>query len=132
MLKKTMTYEDCEGNNVTEDFWFNLTQAEIVKLNYSCPGGLEAYTKKCIKDNNYEAILELFETIISMSYGEKSPDGKRFVKTKELTEAFMQTEAYSNLFIELVTNPDAGQTFIKGVTPKGAVAAARNKLPINN
>lgn len=130
MLKKTMTYEDCEGNKVTEDFWFNLTQAEIVKLNYYCPGGLEVYAKRCEKDGRYYDILELFEKIICMAYGEKSADGKRFIKSKELTESFIQTEAYSNLFMELISNPEAGQIFIKGITPKGFVNSTQNKLPM--
>lgn len=128
MLKKTITYEDCEGNKVTEDFWFNLTQAEVVKLNYSCPGGLEEYTKKCAKDNDMESVLNLFEKIITTAYGEKSADGKRFVKSKEQTDAFMQTEAYSNLFIELVTDTEAAQAFVKGITPKTVQVKSNNQL----
>lgn len=131
MLKKTITYTDWNGNEVSEDFWFNLTQAEIVKLNYSYPGGLEEYTKKCASDGDIDSAFKLLEKIITLSYGKKSLDGKRFIKSTEITDEFMQTEAYSNLFMELITDTNKAQTFVNGIIPKVVPGKSSNQIPMN-
>lgn len=118
MLKKTITYTDYDGNERTEDFYFNLTKAECVELNYSEVGGLQKYIEALIREDDNKRIIALFKELIFMSYGEKSPDGRRFIKSKELSEAFAQTEAYSNLFIELASDANAGAEFINGIVPK--------------
>ena len=117
MLKKTIKYVDYDGNEREEDFYFYMNQAELVKMNVSKAGGLENYLRKLITDLNGKEIMNTIEEIILMSYGEKSPDGKRFVKGKELSEAFKQTEAYSILFMELISDENAAWAFIKGMLP---------------
>jgi len=120
MLKRTMTYVDFDGNERTETFYFNLTQAEVAEMELSTKGGLSSKINKIIEAQDNETIIEMFKDIIGQSYGEKSADGKYFVKTKEIRDAFMQTQAYSNLFMELATNPDAATAFINGIVPSGS------------
>lgn len=118
MLKKTITYEDFNGETVTEDFYFNLTQAEVVELNFSVDGGLESYIKGITNTRDYKELISLFKEVIKLSYGVKSPDGKRFIKNDQITADFLATEAYSNLFMELATDAEAGAAFINGIAPK--------------
>lgn len=126
MLKKTITYTDYEGNERTEDFYFNLTQAEILEMDLSASGGLEKMIQKIVSEQNGERIVKIFKDIILKAYGEKSLDGRRFIKNDELREAFIQTEAYSQLFVELATNSDAAADFINGIVPKDIEAPANN------
>ena len=120
MLKKTITYIDCNGTERTEDFYFNLTKAEVLKMEMGVSGGMAEKIKKIIAAQDQPTIIRVFEDIILMAYGEKSDDGKRFIKSKELSTAFMQTEAYSNLFMELATDADAAAKFITGILPANA------------
>ena len=135
MIKKTINYVDYDGNERTEDFYFNLSKAELVEMNLSTEGGLESMIKKIVAERNFPRIVELFKKIILKAYGEKSPDGKRFVKSEELSNAFSQTEAYSNLFMELATDSDAAAAFVNGILPADvskAVAEEQKKvLPMN-
>jgi len=117
MLKKTIKYTDFDGNEREETFYFNLTQAEVTELELSTEGGLSAKIQKIIEAKDNSTIIEMFKDIIGRSYGEKSPDGKLFVKSKEVRDAFMQTQAYSDLFMELATNPDAAAAFVSGIIP---------------
>lgn len=117
MIKKTISYTDYDGNERTEDFYFNLNKAELVEMNLSTEGGLENMIKKIVAERNFPRIVELFKKIILKAYGEKSPDGKRFVKSEELSSAFSQTEAYATLFMELASDADAAAKFINGVVP---------------
>lgn len=118
MLKKTIKYVDYDGNEREEDFYFNLSKPEIYNLQLTTDGGLDKLIDKIIKAKDKAQIITLFEKIIKMSYGEKSPDGKRFVKDEELTKAFTQTEAYSQLYMELATDDKAAADFINGIMPK--------------
>ena len=118
MLKKTIKYTDYDGNEREEDFYFNLSKAEITEMELSKEGGMSEYIKKISAAQNAPELIKLFKEIITKSYGEKSLDGKRFIKNKELTEAFIQTEAYSELFIELASNADEAAKFINGIMPK--------------
>lgn len=119
MYKKTITYTDYNGVERTEDFYFNLTKAEINKLEISAEGGggLEALIKKAIQASDGKTIIETFDKIILTAYGEKSPDGRRFVKSPELSKAFSETEAYSELFMELMDGDNAAE-FIRKVIPQ--------------
>ena len=130
MYKKTMTYTDYDGNERTEDFFFNLTRAECIKLQLGTDGGLEKMLQNIIAEQDIPRIIPIFEQIILDSYGEKSPDGKRFIKSKELSEAFSQTEAYSDLFMELASDANAATAFINGIVPK-AVSEAAEKQAAN-
>lgn len=129
MLKLTRTYNDYNGGTRTEDFYFNLTQAEITEMNLSVDGGLVEMINRIVAAQDGRQIIALFKDIILRAYGEKSPDGKRFIKTQELRDAFAQTEAYSDLFMELATDPKAAADFINGIIPaqkgdKSAMLAA--------
>ncbi len=119
MLKKTVTYVDYNGVERTEDFYFNLTKAEIMELELGTSGGLSETINRMTQTLDQPAIMAMFKKIVLLSYGEKSPDGKRFIKSKELSEAFAQTEAYSELVMELLTGGDTvASDFINGVLPK--------------
>lgn len=118
MLKKTITYHDYDGVERTEDFFFNLSKAEIAEMELSNYGGMERMIQQIAMTQDRKRLIELFKEIILKSYGEKSSDGRRFIKSKELSEAFSQTEAYSELFMQLVTNDEAASTFISGIMPQ--------------
>ena len=118
MLKKTIKYTDYDGNEREEDIYFNLSKAEVTEMELSKEGGMSEYIKKISAAQNAPELIKLFKEIITKSYGEKSLDGKRFIKNKELTEAFTQTEAYSELFIELASNADEAVKFVNGIMPK--------------
>lgn len=117
MLKKTVTYVDYNGVERTEDFYFNLSKAEVAEMEMSVEGGYSKMLEEIVKSNDNVRIVELFKRILLQSYGEKSVDGKRFVKSKELSEAFSQTEAYSEIFMELALDEKAAADFINGIMP---------------
>lgn len=118
MLTKPITYTDYDGVERTENFMFNLTKAEIAELNLTTEGGLQAAVQKIIDSRDVPEITKWFKKIIMMAYGEKSADGRRFIKSEELTENFLQTEAYSELFMELITDDNAAAAFVNGIIPK--------------
>lgn len=122
MLKETIKYTDFNGVEREEDFYFNLTKAEITEMEMSVDGGLVERINKIIQAKDAKEIVKIFKTIVLDAYGEKSADGRRFIKTPELREAFSQTMAYSNLFMELATNDVKAAAFIKGIMPKEATA----------
>lgn len=117
MIKKTMTYTDYNGIQRTEDFYFNLTKAEVAEMEMSTAGGLAEMIQRVVDANDAPAIIKIFKELILKAYGEKSPDGKRFVKSEEISNAFAQTEAYSDLFMELATDADAAAKFVNGIIP---------------
>lgn len=126
MLKKTITYEDYDGNTHTEDFYFNLSKAELIEIEASVPGGVAAKLEKIAKDKNGTEIINTFKDIILKSYGIKSEDGKRFIKSEEISKAFEETEAYSELFYELAVDADKAAAFINGIMPKKLIDEANN------
>lgn len=117
MLKKTITYTNYNGIEVTEDFYFNLTKAEIMEMEMSTSGGMAEMINKIVASQDAPAIIKIFKELILKAYGEKSADGKRFVKSEEISVAFSQTEAYSQLFMELATDADAAAKFVNGIVP---------------
>lgn len=117
MLKKTISYTDYDGIKREEDFYFNLSKAELTEMEMVTEGGLQKKIERITKSRNGKEIIDLFKDIILRSYGEKSDDGRRFIKSKELSEAFSQTEAYTELFMELATDADAAGAFINGIIP---------------
>lgn len=118
MLKRTMTYETFDGDQVTEDFYFNLTKAELMEMSLGTYGGLDKFIEKIVNTQDTPKIIELFKEIVLKSYGQKSDDGKRFIKSPELRDAFAQTNAYSDLFMTLSTDADEAAAFINGLVPK--------------
>ena len=128
MLKKTIKYVDYDGNEREEDFYFNLTKAELMEMSLSTAGGLDKYIERITKTQDTAKLVELFKDIIIKSYGIKSDDGKRFIKNNSITEEFMQTEAYSDLFTTLASDDSAASEFINGIMPKDLVAAASAQI----
>lgn len=118
MLKKHIKYTDYDGNLREEDFYFNLNKAEIAEMEMSTAGGLDKMINQIISEQDGKRIIELFKELVLKSYGKKSADGKRFIKSDELSEEFSQTEAYSDLFMELATDADAAAAFVNGIVPK--------------
>lgn len=118
MLKKTITYTDYDGLERTEEFRFNLTKAELVDMELTTAGTFSETMKRIIAEKDIIRIAKLFKELLLKSYGVKSDDGKRFVKSQELSEAFSQTEAYSDLYIELLGNPEEAAKFFAEVAPK--------------
>lgn len=121
MLKKTVTYVDYNGVERTEDFYFNLSKAEVTEMELSVRGGLSAMLEELVKTGDNARIVEIFKDLVLRSYGEKSADGKRFIKSKELSEAFSQTEAYSEIFMELALDEKAAAAFVNGILPSHLV-----------
>lgn len=117
MLKKTITYTDYDGNERTEDFYFNLSKAELAEMELTTEGGLQTVLKNIIEARDIPRITSMFKKLLLMSYGQKSADGKRFIKSQQLSEEFTQTEAYSTLFVELLGDENAAAEFVKGIVP---------------
>lgn len=117
MLKKSITYTDYNGSERTEDFYFNLSKAEIMEMEMSTTGGLAETIQRIVALQDAPAIIKIFKDLVLKAYGEKSPDGKRFIKSDEIAMAFSQTEAYSILFMELATDADAAAKFVNGIVP---------------
>lgn len=118
MLKKTITYTDYNGNDRTEAFYFNLSKAELMEMQLGTTGGFDAMVQNIINAQDVPTLMTIFKDIILKAYGEKSADGKRFIKSEEISKAFSETEAYSNLYMELVTDAKAAANFITGLVPK--------------
>lgn len=117
MYKKNITYTDYNGEERNEDFYFNLTKAEVTEMELTTEGGLGATIERITKAKDVPAIIGIFKDLILKSYGQKSPDGKRFIKSAKLSEEFTQTEAYSNLFMELATDSGKAAEFVNGIMP---------------
>lgn len=128
MLKKSITYTDYNGTERTEDFYFNLSKAELMEMEMGTSGGLSEMIQKIVAAQDAPAIIKIFKDLVLKAYGEKSSDGKRFIKSEELATAFSQTEAYSQLFMELATNADAASAFVNGIVP--AVEKGGNVRPM--
>ena len=109
MYRRPITFTDYDGNQVTENFEFNLSKAELVEMEAEYPGGMQAMIQRITKERDGKAIV---------SYGERSLDGRRFVKNDDMREKFSQTDAYSELFMELALNPDKTAEFINNIIPK--------------
>lgn len=135
MFKKTISYTDYNGKQRTEDFTFNLSKAELLEMNLSTEGGMEAFLQKIIAEEDVRKLVELFKDVIIRAYGEKSVDGKYFVKTDEngrrLADKFAQTEAYSELFCELATDDKAAAEFINGIIPQALAEEVSAEIAAN-
>ena len=127
MYKKIITYTDYNGFERTEEFLFNLTEAEIAEMEMSKKGGLTNTLQRLIRTEDAPEIAKIFKDLILKSYGEKSDDGRRFIKTKEKAEEFSQTEAYSKLYMELAFDDKAAAEFINNIIPKSMAEQLKNK-----
>lgn len=125
MLPKTITYTDYNGVERTETFYFNLTKSELAKWSMSVEGGLHERLQRIIDAKDNVAVMNEFNNIIEKSYGVKSDDGRRFMKSTEITKEFMQTPAYDQLYMELITGgTDVMSAFINGIVPMDLVKEA--------
>ena len=118
MLKERIKYTDYDGNEREEDFYFNLNETECAELNWSVGGGLQAFIQKIIDERDQTKIIAYFKEFLLKSYGEKSLDGKRFMKSEEISKAFSETEAFNVLFIKLGSDADYAAKFVEQVLPK--------------
>ena len=132
MLKKTITYTDYNEITHTETYFFNLSKAECMEMEMSTSGGLTEMINKIIETRDVPAIIKIFKDLILKAYGVKSPDGKRFIKSEELSTAFAQTEAYSVLFMELATNAEEAAAFVNGIMPSIDKKSNPVVVPTNN
>ena len=128
MLKKSIKYTDYNGVERSEDFYFNLSKAELMEMEMSTAGGLAEMITKIVAAQDQPAIIKLFKELILKAYGEKSADGKRFIKSDELAAAFSQTEAYSELFMELSTDSDKAAEFVNKIIPADLAKEASGKI----
>lgn len=131
MLKETISYIDYNDVERKEDFYFNLNKAELMNMSLSVDGGLEAKIRKIIQTKNVPELQKIFQDLILKSYGQKSDDGKRFIKSEELTKEFTESEAYVNLYMELSMNAEKAVKFINGIMPKDYVKEM-DKIDIND
>lgn len=117
MLKKHVEYVDYNGNERKEDHYFNLNKAEIMEMEMSTSGGLAEMIQQVVASQDAPTIVKIFKDLVLKSYGQKSLDGKRFIKNDQIREEFEQTEAYSMIFMELATDADAAAKFVNGIMP---------------
>lgn len=132
MLKKTIEFTDYNGNPRKEDFFFNLSKAEVAEMNFSTSGGLAQMLTDMVAAQNMPKLAAIFKDILLKAYGVKSPDGRRFIKSKAISEEFSQTEAYSILYMELLSD-ETGKAiadFLEGVLPKVDNDAPKLEKPI--
>lgn len=128
MLKKSITYTDYDGRTRTEDYYFNLSRAELTDIEMTTPGGFKALVDRLTREENSVEIYKIFKRIVLMSYGERV-DGRHFKKSKKLAKKFMQTEAYSELITELFSDPDKVVAFINGITPPVPTDRPNSNIP---
>lgn len=132
MITKNIKYTDYNGVEREEKFLFNLSKAELMEMEWGTVGGLSETMQRIVEAQDSPTIIKIFKELVLKAYGEKSLDGKRFVKVNDqgvpLSIAFSQTEAYSELFMELATDADAALKFIKGIIPSD-IDIDENKLP---
>ena len=118
MLKKTNKYVDYNGVEREEDFYFDLSKAEITEMELSQDGGMSNLIQKIVNTKDMPSLIKIFKQLILKSYGEKSADGRRFIKSEQLSTEFTQTPAYSELFMELATDEKAAANFINSIVPQ--------------
>lgn len=129
MLKKTIKFVDYNNVEREEDYYFNISKAELAMLEASRPGGMKYYLERIAQTQDTVAIMEMFKDIIKLSYGVKSPDGRQFIKNDKVYEEFSQTEAYSELIMEILKSSENALAFIQAILPRDlAMAASQNGI----
>lgn len=130
MLKRDITFEDYNGDTVTETFYFNLSKPELIEMEVEYKEGFGAMIKKVINTKDHKTLMALFKQIVLKAYGVKSDDGRRFIKNEQLREEFSQTGAYEVLYMELATKDDAAVVFLKGILPRDMVDNIDNEAKV--
>lgn len=118
MFKKKITYTDYNGQERTEDFYFNLSKSELIMLESTTPGGYTAMLQRIIDSKDNMQLMKIFTDLIKMSYGVKSNDGKHFVKNDQVVEDFLNSAAFDQMFTEFFTDENAAANFTKGIIPQ--------------
>lgn len=129
MIKETIEYTDYNGTDRKEDYYFNLTEAELMEMEMSTNGGMTGLINNIIAAQDAPAIIAIFKDLLLKSYGQKSLDGKRFIKNQALRDEFEQSPAYSQLFMKLATNSDDAAKFINGIMPAKLASQVSAMLP---
>ena len=132
MFKKEITFKDLDDNPVTETFYFNLSKIELIDLDSSRPEGFSAMMQKILAAEDKAAMIKAVEQIVLMAYGVKSEDGRRFIKNDELRAEFQQSDAYSELVFEILSNDKAADEFIRGIMPSDLVAKMEMQKSLPN
>ena len=127
MLKRDITYEDADGEKITETFYFNLNQIEVMRLQVSFKGDMELTLREMIRTKDNAGLFNLFESLILTSYGIREDDGRHFTKSQELRDKFSNSFAYEALFAELTSNEDAAALFFNGIMPKAVQEEAKRQ-----
>lgn len=118
MLTKTIKTVDWDGNEIEDTLYFNLTESELMEMELSTAGGFAKKMQACLNRKDVPELMRTFKWLILKAYGEKSPDGRRFIKSEQLSTEFSQTAAYDALYMELLQNADEATAFINGIVPK--------------
>lgn len=130
MIKKTVTYKDFDGNERTEDFYFHLTEQELTEWELSVDGGLSGVLRRIVNSKDNKKLIEIFKDLLIRSYGVKTPDGRGFVKNKEVLNDFIYTQAFSDIYMELATDDKAASEFVNGIIPASLAAEARKEMKV--
>lgn len=130
MIKKTITYTDYNGVERTESFYFNLSKAEVMEMEMGTDGGMAESIQKIVDAKDAPALIRVFKDLVLKAYGVKSDDGRRFIKSKELSDGFSQTEPYSLIFMELATDADAAAKFVNGIIPSDLAQQVAQKAAL--
>lgn len=124
MLKKTFTYTDYNGTERQEDHYFNISKTELAEMEMGTDGGFTEMLQRIVNSKDMKEIATVFKKIILLAYGEKSPDGRRFMKSEEISKAFSETEMYNQLFMELAFDAKAAIAFVKAILPPNSTEGA--------
>ena len=130
MIKKTVTYTDFDGNERTEDFYFHLTEQELTEWELSVDGGLSGVLTRIINSKDNRKLIAIFKDLLIKSYGEKTPDGRGFIKNDEVLSNFTCTQAFSDLYMELASNDKAASEFVNGIMPASLVKKIKNEMKV--
>ena len=130
MIRETVSYVDYNGTPRTEDLYFNLNESEMVELEIMTPGGFGSILENAIKTNDTKLMMKIFKDLIMKSYGIKSPDGRRFIKSAEISEEFSQTEAYNEFFMSLLTNAEKASGFVNNIFDSKMLKKAMNNKEV--
>lgn len=128
MIKKTYTYSDYNGVQCTEDFYFNLSKTELIEMDSEYPEGFSERIKQVMESDDKKEMIRIFKDLILRSYGKKSEDGKRFIKSKEITEGFEQSPAFDEIFMEIGFNSESASNFVNGLIPSDLQNAVKSQM----
>lgn len=128
MFKKNISYVDYDGNKRNDEFYFNLNKAELMTLEFSYKGGIAGALQQSLRDHDMKTVMDIVTTMIKMSYGAKSADGRKFVKSPSVLEDFEFSEAYPTLLMDLVTNEGELDKFMTGIMPADLQADVRAQI----